>query len=882
MSSVDLGSAHGKVEIDVSDVGAAASQASRDIEGIGKSAEKASGGLQMVSASITAAVPGSKMLLGAVIATGVGMGYFGKMAWDQVSGVQQATLALRAYEKDGKKVDRVLKGLLSYARSDMGVLFNRKDLFAAAQGLKVMGDDTSNLTDHVKIMSRSVGLGLSTWGDLSQIVGRVGSTSRLTGDDFDSLTKAGYKLDPALRNTDVSFKSLFNAMDKGIPVDAMKGQAEAIVGIGVRLQTAFRGVGEAILGIDKDTGKFIKGGAGQKLNDFLKGLPDLLKAAQKGMKENKKYIWIVAGAIVGGLVPAFYALAASVIAATLPLLPFLTLGAAIGAVAYLIYRNWDIIGPVFERVKSAMWKALPALNFLINGLQRLSEWLMKQPGWVRSVVSAFFILIGILLAATGSAMLFAGSVGMVNKGLAAMIVKSGIAASAVRLLSMALRRLFLIGIIVTLMTAAWKAGEWLVTTFKNIGYAIAGSLGPIATLGAWWTRYGDTIKELIGIEAEHAKGSKKNAADIKAAEDIKKAAKLAAKTQADEAAKAEQAQLESEQLTAIARAALYVKDKAALESLTAAIQDSSKEQIKAFDEAQKKLYEWVGIFEEVPEKLEITGQELLKRLQEQVQMFDEWKANINAISSKIPDELEAELMKMGPKAAGQIQALKNMSDEELVKYVELWEQRTAQAMLATEEILRAGATKAKEAGGKVGQASVDGVTEKVENGKDAIRKAASGTAGVLDEKGLKDTASKGGSSIGSSWGSSIESAIWQSLGPIGAAIGAVKNMLGGSLPEIGPLANGVPEKGGSSIAKAWMQGINDVIASTALNLAPIQMALATPAPSPQPIISPNVTVQMPLAARAGNSYSVHVDAQKAVVDEQDIASYLRRMVLLHG
>src|SRR5690606_16413347 len=47
-----------------------------------------------------------------------------KAAWDQVSSVEQATVALRAYEKDASKVDAVLGDLLAYARSDAGVLFN--------------------------------------------------------------------------------------------------------------------------------------------------------------------------------------------------------------------------------------------------------------------------------------------------------------------------------------------------------------------------------------------------------------------------------------------------------------------------------------------------------------------------------------------------------------------------------------------------------------------------------------------------------------------------------------------------------------------------------------------------------------------------------------
>jgi hypothetical protein len=213
-----------------------------------------------------------------------------KASFDQVDAVQQATVALGAYEKDASKVNSVLADLLKYARSDMGILFNRKDLFAAAQSLKTMGDNTENLTEHVKIMSRSVGLGLSTWDELSEIVGRVGSTSRLTGDDFDNLTKAGYKLEPALRNTDITFDSLFKALDKGIPTDAMAGQANTIKGLGIRFESAFRGIGDAILGVDSDTSKFVEGGLGDRLTKGIAAFTVILKDAKKPIADTIRSI----------------------------------------------------------------------------------------------------------------------------------------------------------------------------------------------------------------------------------------------------------------------------------------------------------------------------------------------------------------------------------------------------------------------------------------------------------------------------------------------------------------------------------------------------------------------------------------------------------------
>ncbi len=248
-----------------------------------------------LGSKITGALKVAGVAAFAAVATGIIAAT--KASWDQVDAVQQATVGLKAYERDGNKVNAVLKDLVSYARSDLGVLFNRKDLFQSAQSLKLMGDNTDDLVGHVKILSRSVGLGLSNWDELNLIVGRVGSTGRLTGEDFDNLTKAGFKLDAGLRNTNITFADLFKQLDKGIPSDALAGQADTVQGKMIRLETAFRGVGDAILGVDKETGKFAKGGIGEAIvttidnitkalntPEFKQGIRDSVKALGEGFK----------------------------------------------------------------------------------------------------------------------------------------------------------------------------------------------------------------------------------------------------------------------------------------------------------------------------------------------------------------------------------------------------------------------------------------------------------------------------------------------------------------------------------------------------------------------------------------------------------------------
>lgn len=252
---------------DAKEVDKIAHQTGKNMEdGIGGGADNAEVRASAALNRLKNVMKATAIAAGAALAGGIAAA--AKASYDQVDAVQQATVGLTAYEKDAGKVNSVLKDLIGYARSDLGVLFNRKDLFASAQSLKIMGDNTDDLVGHVQILSRSVGLGLSNWDDLNLIVGRVGSTGRLTGEDFDNLTKAGFKLDDGLRNTNITFSDLFKQLDKGIPTDALEGQANTIKGQGIRLETAFRNVGDAILGVDKDTSQFIKGGLG---DTFVKG-----------------------------------------------------------------------------------------------------------------------------------------------------------------------------------------------------------------------------------------------------------------------------------------------------------------------------------------------------------------------------------------------------------------------------------------------------------------------------------------------------------------------------------------------------------------------------------------------------------------------------------
>lgn len=235
-----------------------------------------------------------RVLTGATaLAIGGSFGFLSmtKAAYDQVKAVENATFALRAYERDGEKVTGILSELVSYARSDLGVLFQREELFKAAANLRGFGDAAEDIVGHVKILSKGVALGMTNFDELSQIIGRATSAGKLSAEQFDQLAYRGIVLDSSLRGASISADQLYKALDSAIDDKVLEGRATTIQGRLIRLQSAFRDLGSDILGVNKDTSTFIKGGLGdtfvsslEKIRLSLKN-PDL-KASLQSLGQN--------------------------------------------------------------------------------------------------------------------------------------------------------------------------------------------------------------------------------------------------------------------------------------------------------------------------------------------------------------------------------------------------------------------------------------------------------------------------------------------------------------------------------------------------------------------------------------------------------------------
>jgi hypothetical protein len=256
--------AEGNINGFVSGINNASKNIGKAFTDIGKSLEKVG---KNISLKVTAPLTGA-------------MGLVSAQAINQVKQVQNASAGLRAYEKDAGKVTATLQDLVKFAQSDTGVLFQRQDLFDAASTLKMYGNETGTLVDKVKILSKGVAMGKTTFQELATIIGRVGASGKLTATDFDMLIDRGIGLDKSMRGTNITTERLFEALDKVLPAELLEGRANTIEGQMIRLQSAFRNVGHVILGTNEDANGFMPGSIGERIFQATDKLRQFIRSAE--------------------------------------------------------------------------------------------------------------------------------------------------------------------------------------------------------------------------------------------------------------------------------------------------------------------------------------------------------------------------------------------------------------------------------------------------------------------------------------------------------------------------------------------------------------------------------------------------------------------------
>lgn len=146
-------------------------------------------------------------------------------------------------------------------------------------------------------------------------------------------------------------------------------------------------------------------------------------------------------------------------------------------------------------------------------------------------------------------------------------------------------------------------------------------------------------------------------------------------------AAAEQAEAEKKLYTA--RNVLMKEQAQAEEALYKQSAKAQADYEKAVASKAAGLQNFAGLFDQVERKSAVTGRELLNNLRGQVAAFEGWQADLQKLADRgVTGALLDELREMGPKAAGEIKALTQLSEKQLEEYGELF---SAKGRLASEQ-----------------------------------------------------------------------------------------------------------------------------------------------------------------------------------------------------
>ena len=124
----------------------------------------------------------------------------------------------------------------------------------------------------------------------------------------------------------------------------------------------------------------------------------------------------------------------------------------------------------------------------------------------------------------------------------------------------------------------------------------------------------------------------------------------------------------------------YKQEADAIDKMTQDIDALRKSYESAVESRTKTLYSTYGLFDKVDYQSPVEGSALIKNLEDQNAVFENWQNNMFELTSKGVDAgLIKELQEMGPKSNAQIVALNNLTSVELTKYVSLWQKKSAEA-----------------------------------------------------------------------------------------------------------------------------------------------------------------------------------------------------------
>lgn len=378
-----------------------------------------SSGLDRAYAAMKRAEGASMALLGTLSGIGAGMIAAAGRGVVLAGQMEQTKIAFTTLLGSAKEADRFVQQLWDFAAQTP---FEFEGLTSAARQLLAFGFNAKEVIP----LARAVGDAISALGggtaEIDRVIyalGQMRAKGKVSAEEMMQLAELGIPAWEMLAQAiGVSIPEAMEMASKGA-IPAAKGIEAIITGMQKRFQGSMEMQSKTLLGrwnTFKDTIDGILRSIGEQiiktfdLGGILARATEALDAfgnavREKGLAQAIKElippelggaIAALAGAILGALVPAFGALAVAAWGAIAPLAPFIAAGAALGAAAFLVYKNWDrvrqafaalypTVAPAIEGVKQAVGSLV---SYIATNWPKIRETLQTFLNWVGPIFRA--------------------------------------------------------------------------------------------------------------------------------------------------------------------------------------------------------------------------------------------------------------------------------------------------------------------------------------------------------------------------------------------------------------------------------------------------------------------------------------------------------------
>ncbi|OJY74676.1 MAG: hypothetical protein BGP12_06900 [Rhodospirillales bacterium 70-18] len=366
--------------------------------GVFKSVQQAVERQQRSFADTAAASQKFAIGLGVAATAAGGLGY---AALKAAGDMEQTSVAFTTMLGSGEKAQQFIQQLIQFAKTTP---FTLVGLEQASKQLLAYGFAQEEVIPNLTALGNiAAGVGMDKLPNLILAFGQVKAATHLTGMELRQFTEAGVPLLDALsKQLHVSVADLQDMISKGeVGFPAVQAALASLSGEGGRFNNLMEKQShtlEGMLSNLQDAWNIFLTGEGQKLLEWAKKfteaaiyvvqnvLPawvDRVSQLIDFFDRHQAAIYIVAGAIVGALVPAIWAAVVAFGALMVTLAPFIIGGAIIGGIVagiVWIVQNWDML----KAKAAAVWGAITST--IQGAFQGIEDFVMAK---IQAVIDAY-------------------------------------------------------------------------------------------------------------------------------------------------------------------------------------------------------------------------------------------------------------------------------------------------------------------------------------------------------------------------------------------------------------------------------------------------------------------------------------------------------------